>query len=281
MHTAGSHWDVAWFKVLKAFMPCRDASSSHAAVALQDHAFLLQLSCPCNSQFCKVFLPTDAPLWSSSWFTFAAHWKSGINRLSSTIVGGLGQYASLTIGQQQIAENIQAALTLLLSLFSLPPVSFYHFLSLSPLMQSYAHFSISFMLPLPSSFSHLRHSHIFPLFSSCLVPCCSYFPFFHIAVSPSLPSLLLCLPSHHLAFSFYFLSLSPPPPVCPELEQKVGWSLNCCSPAWHQSEMTSPAQGAAAVLLHIPSVWAHQERCHNQEAGSHWRSREPQRSLWS
>lgn len=45
--------------------------------------------------------------------------------------------------------------------------------------------------------------------------------------------------------------------------------------------MTSPAHGAAAVLLHIPSVWAHQERCHNQKARSHRRSREPQRSLWS
>lgn len=45
--------------------------------------------------------------------------------------------------------------------------------------------------------------------------------------------------------------------------------------------MTSPAHGAAAVLLHIPSVWAHQERCHNQKARSHRRSTEPQRSLWS
>lgn len=57
MHTAGPNWDVAWFKALKAFMPCRAAFSRHVGIALQDHAFILLLSCTCTSQFCKVLLP--------------------------------------------------------------------------------------------------------------------------------------------------------------------------------------------------------------------------------
>lgn len=151
----------------------------------------------------------------------------------------------------------------------LPPPLFFH------LSKSVTCSFISFLFPFSLVFPLLRYFHIF---SSYFVSCCSYFPFFHIAISLSSPSFSPPF-SHYLTFPLYLLFFSSPPPVCLELEQRVGWSLNCCSPAWHPSEMTSPEHRAAAVLLHIPSVWTHQERCHKQRAGSPRRSREPRRAL--
>lgn len=146
---------------------------------------------PLNSV--KLFFPTDTQLWNSSWFSLAAHRKSEVKGFSSTVVAGLGQYAS----QQQTAKSTQAALTLLLSLFSLPPVSFYHFLSLPPLTQSYAHPSIFFMLPHSSSFPLLKHSHnsfsIFLPTCPTLLVSHSFTLHFHSLSSPTLP--FACSPS--------------------------------------------------------------------------------------
>lgn len=104
------------------------------------------------------------------------------------------------------------------------------------------------VLPPPLSFTSKSHM-LIPLFPSCfpslyyslfqgififflifcpmlllfpILPHCS-FPFFPLSLSFSPPF------SHYLTFPLYLPSLSSPPPVCLELEQRVGWSLNCCS----------------------------------------------------
>lgn len=138
--------------------------------------------------------------------------------------------------------------------------SFLYFFPVSPL----------FIIPKIFSYFFLIFCSMMPLFP--ILPHCS-FSFFPLSLPFFSPL------SQYLTFPLYLLFLSSPPPVCLELEQRVGWSLNCCSPAWRPLEMTSPEHRAAAVLLHIPSVWAHQERCHKQKAGSPHRSREPRRSL--
>ena len=185
------------------------------------HSFTSLAHKPLNSV--KLFFPTDTQLWNCSWFILVAHWKSGIKGFSSNTVGGLGQYDSPPVSQQQIAKSIQVALTFLLSLFSLSPVSLYHFLSLSPLLQSHAHFFIFYKLPLPSSFLLLRHCHTF--FSILLLTCpvlflfpnlshCS-FPFFPLSTFCSLSfsplRIILLFPCT------FFLSLLLPP---------CAWSLS-------------------------------------------------------
>lgn len=77
--------------------------------------------------------------------------------------------------------------------------SFFH------LSKPHVHSFISFLFPLSLLFSLLRYFHIF---SSYFLPCCSYFPFFHIADSLSSSSFSLSLPSFPtiLLFSYTFFS---------------------------------------------------------------------------
>lgn len=88
--TVVPNWDMAWFKALKAFMPCRDAFSRHIRIALQDHAFIFLLSCPCTFHFCKVFFP--------HWHTIVKQQLIYIGSSSEVRNKGILQHRSWWIG---------------------------------------------------------------------------------------------------------------------------------------------------------------------------------------